>query len=89
LWFHHLKDNAMNPMHAFSQTIGAGVVDPQASDTETSRKSPSPVTGNVAYTVVFLGYLSMGELLFAIRFSAVKYNTEGNEYVRNGDAPFV
>jgi sporulation protein YlmC with PRC-barrel domain len=41
-----------------------------------------PGTGRVAYAVVsFGGFLGMGEKLFAIPFSAFKYNVEKNEYV--------
>ena len=41
-----------------------------------------PRTGRVAYAVVsFGGFLSMGEKLFAIPFSAFKYNEAENEYV--------
>ncbi len=41
-----------------------------------------PVTGKVAYSVVsFGGFLSMGEKLFAIPFSAFQYDAAENEYV--------
>jgi sporulation protein YlmC with PRC-barrel domain len=41
-----------------------------------------PRTGRVAYAVVsFGGFLSMGEKLFAIPFSAFSYNASENEYV--------
>jgi sporulation protein YlmC with PRC-barrel domain len=41
-----------------------------------------PRTGRVAYAVVsFGGFLSMGEKLFAIPFSAFSYNAAENEYV--------
>ena len=41
-----------------------------------------PRTGRVAYAVVsFGGFLSMGEKLFAIPFSAFEYNVSKSEYV--------
>jgi sporulation protein YlmC with PRC-barrel domain len=41
-----------------------------------------PRTGRVAYNVVsFGGFLSVGEKLFAIPFSALEYNVSKNEYV--------
>lgn len=41
-----------------------------------------PGTGKVAYAVVsFGGFLSMGEKLFAVPFSAFAYNVEKNKYV--------
>jgi sporulation protein YlmC with PRC-barrel domain len=41
-----------------------------------------PSTGKVAYAVVaFGGFLSMGEKLFAIPFSAFAYDAEDNEYI--------
>jgi len=41
-----------------------------------------PKTGRVAYVVVaFGGFLTMGEKLFAIPFSAFDYNLTNNEYV--------
>ena len=41
-----------------------------------------PRTGKVAYAVVsFGGFLSMGEKLFAIPFSAFEYNVAKNEYM--------
>lgn len=41
-----------------------------------------PTTGTVAYAVVsFGGFLSMGEKLFAIPFSAFVYDAEKNKYV--------
>lgn len=43
-----------------------------------------PVTGRVAYVVVsFGGFLSMGEKLFAIPFSAFAYSASKSEYVLN------
>ena len=53
-----------------------------------------PRTGRVAYAVVsFGGFLSMGEKLFAIPFSALEYNVTRSDYVldvskeRMEDAP--
>ena len=41
-----------------------------------------PKTGRVAYVVVaFGGFLTLGEKLFAIPFSAFDYNLTNNEYV--------
>ncbi|MBK8792724.1 MAG: PRC-barrel domain-containing protein [Holophaga sp.] len=41
-----------------------------------------PRTGKVAYVVVsFGGFLTMGEKLFAIPFSAFEYNVINNEYI--------
>ena len=41
-----------------------------------------PRTGRVAYAVVaFGGFLSMGEKLFAIPFSALEYNVTKSDYV--------
>ena len=41
-----------------------------------------PRTGRVAYAVVsFGGFLSMGEKLFAIPFSALEYNVNRSDYV--------
>jgi len=43
-----------------------------------------PRSGKAAYAVVaFGGFLSMGEKLFAIPFSAFEYNASKNEYVLN------
>ena len=43
-----------------------------------------PGTGKVAYVVVsFGGFLSLGEKLFAIPFSAFEYNVTRSEYVFN------
>jgi len=41
-----------------------------------------PKTGRVAYVVVaFGGFLSMGEKLFAVPFSAFDFNLADNEYI--------
>jgi len=41
-----------------------------------------PRTGKVAYAVVsFGGFLSMGEKLFAVPFSAFEYDMKENEYI--------
>jgi sporulation protein YlmC with PRC-barrel domain len=41
-----------------------------------------PTTGQVAYSVVsFGGFMTMGEKLFAIPFSAFQYDAAENEYV--------
>ncbi len=45
-----------------------------------------PNTGRVVYVVVaFGGFLSIGEKLFAIPFSAIEYNVDKNEYVLDVD----
>ena len=41
-----------------------------------------PNTGRIAYVVIsFGGFLSLGEKLFAIPFSAIEYSVDKNEYV--------
>jgi sporulation protein YlmC with PRC-barrel domain len=66
-----------------SSMIGTDVVDPQGKDIgEVKEVVIDPRTGKVAYAVVsFGGFLGMGEKLFAIPFSAFKYDVTKNEYV--------
>ena len=80
----------MSQLHAFSNSpvkvssiIGTSVVDPKDDNLGDIKEVViDPLTGKVAYAVVsFGGFLSMGEKLFAIPFSAFKYNEAENEYV--------
>jgi sporulation protein YlmC with PRC-barrel domain len=68
-----------------SSIIGTDVVDPKGDSLgDVKEVVIDPRTGRVAYVVVsFGGFLSMGEKLFAIPFSAFVYNVEKNEYVLN------
>jgi sporulation protein YlmC with PRC-barrel domain len=80
----------MSQLHVFSNSpvkassiIGTSVVDPKDDNLGDIKEVViDPRTGRVAYAVVsFGGFLSMGEKLFAIPFSAFKYNEAENEYV--------
>jgi sporulation protein YlmC with PRC-barrel domain len=66
-----------------SSIIGTDVVDPDGKNLgDVKEVVIDPRTGKVAYAVVaFGGFLSMGEKLFAIPFSALEYNVEENEYM--------
>lgn len=66
-----------------SSMIGTDVVNPKGDNLgDVKEVVIDPRTGKVAYAVVsFGGFLSMGEKLFAIPFSALVYNMEENEYV--------
>lgn len=66
-----------------SKIIGTGVVNPQGDGLGNIKELVvDPVTGRVAYAVVaFGGFLSMGEKLFAIPFTAFSYRVSQNEYV--------
>jgi sporulation protein YlmC with PRC-barrel domain len=68
-----------------SSIIGTSVVNPKGSSLGDIKEVViDPRTGRVAYAVVsFGGFLSMGEKLFAIPFSAFKYDVAKNEYVLN------
>ena len=72
-----------NPPLKASDMIGTNVVSPQGDSLGDIKEVViDPHTGRVAYAVVsFGGFLSMGEKLFAIPFSALKYITTKNEYV--------
>lgn len=80
----------MTQLHAFSNSpvkassiIGTDVVNPNGDNLGDIKEVViDPMTGKVAYAVVsFGGFLSMGEKLFAIPFSAFAYDAEKNEYV--------
>jgi sporulation protein YlmC with PRC-barrel domain len=77
-----LQQFANSPVKA-SNIIGTSVVNPKGSSLGDIKEVViDPRTGKVAYAVVsFGGFLSMGEKLFAIPFSAFKYNMTKNEYV--------
>lgn len=66
-----------------SSIIGTSVVNPEGQSLGDIKEVViDPHTGKVAYSVVaFGGFLSMGEKLFAIPFSAFKYNFDSNEYI--------
>jgi sporulation protein YlmC with PRC-barrel domain len=66
-----------------SSMIGTDVVSPKGDSLGDIKEVViDPHTGRVAYAVVaFGGFLTMGEKLFAIPFSALIYDTEENEYV--------
>lgn len=66
-----------------SSIIGTSVVNPEGQSLGDIKEVViDPYTGKVAYSVVaFGGFLSMGEKLFAIPFSAFKYNFDRNEYI--------
>jgi sporulation protein YlmC with PRC-barrel domain len=80
----------MTQLQAFSNSpvkassiIGTDVVNPKGDNLgDVKEVVIDPHTGRVAYAVVsFGGFLSMGEKLFAIPFSALDYDAEKNEYV--------
>lgn len=80
----------MNQLQAFSNSpvkmssiIGMDVVNFKGDSLGNIKEVViDPGTGRVAYAVVsFGGFLSMGEKLFAIPFSAFVYNVEKGEYV--------
>lgn len=80
----------MNQLQAFSSApikassmIGTDVVNPKGENLgDVKEVVIDPQTGKVAYAVVsFGGFLGMGKKLFAIPFSAFKYDLKENEYV--------
>jgi len=73
---------ANSPVKA-SSIIGTDVVNPEGDNLgDVKEVVIDPRTGKVAYAVVsFGGFLSMGEKLFAIPFSAFEYDVTENEYV--------
>jgi sporulation protein YlmC with PRC-barrel domain len=80
----------MTQLHSFSNSpvkassiIGADVVNPEGENLGDIKEVViDPNSGKVAYAVVsFGGFLSMGEKLFAIPFSAFAYDADKNEYV--------
>ena len=80
----------MNQLQVFSSSpikassiIGTDVVNPKGDNLGDIKEVViDPRTGKVAYAVVsFGGFLTMGEKLFAIPFSAFEYDQAENEYV--------
>jgi len=80
----------MNQLQTFSNSpvrasniIGTDVVNSNGDDLGDIKEVViDPNTGKVAYAVVsFGGFMSMGEKLFAIPFSALVYDEAENEYV--------
>ena len=80
----------MSQLQAFSNTpvkassiIGTDVVNPKGENLGDIKEVViDPRSGKVAYVVVeFGGFLSLGQKLFAIPFSAFEYNVTKNEYV--------
>ena len=80
----------MSQLQAFSSSpvkassiIGTDVVNPKGDNLGDIKEVViDPRTGKVAYAVIsFGGFLSMGEKLFAIPFSALRYDQAENEYV--------
>jgi sporulation protein YlmC with PRC-barrel domain len=66
-----------------SSILGTKVFNPQGDSLGDIKEIViDPHVGRVAYVVVsFGGFLSMGQKLFAIPFSAFEYNVAKNEYV--------
>ena len=66
-----------------SSIIGTSVVNAQGDNLGDIKEVViDPATGRVAYSVVsFGGFMTMGEKLFAIPFSAFEYDAAENEYV--------
>ena len=77
-----LQTFASSPVKA-SSIIGTDVVNPKGESLgDVKEVVIDPRTGKVAYAVVsFGGFLGMGEKLFAIPFSAFKYDVTKNDYV--------
>ena len=82
----------MTQMQVFSNTplkassmIGTSVVSTSGDNLgDVKEVVIDPRSGKVAYAVIsFGGFLGMGEKLFAVPFSALKYNAEKNEYALN------
>lgn len=82
----------MSPLAMFSTSpvkassiIGTKVVNPRGESLgEIKEIVIDPNIGRVAYVVVsFGGFLSLGEKLFAIPYSAFEYNVTNKEYVMN------
>jgi hypothetical protein len=63
--------------------IGTDVINPKGSDLgEIKEVVIDPSSGRVAYAVgSFGGFLSMGEKLFAVPYSAFEYDMAKNKYV--------
>lgn len=80
----------MNQLHAFSNSpvkassiIGTDVINPRGDNLGDIKEVViDPSTGKVAYAVVsFGGFLSLGEKLFAIPYSALEYDLAKGKYV--------
>lgn len=78
----HIFSNA--PVKA-SSIISAKVINPKGESLGDIKEIViDPRSGKVAYAVIaFGGFLSVGEKLFAIPFSALDYSVQNNEYVLN------
>ena len=77
-----LQKFSNSPVKA-SSIIGTSVVNPKRESLGDIKEVViDPSTGKIAYAVVsFGGFLGMGEKLFAVPFSAFKYDMEKNEYI--------
>jgi len=80
----------MSQVHAFSNSpvkassmIGTDVINPKGDSLgDVKEVVIDPRSGRVAYAVVsFGGFLSMGEKLFAVPFSAFEYDVKKSKYV--------
>ena len=78
----HQQMFSSSPVRA-SSIIGTNVCNPDGDSLGDIKEVViDPRTGKVAYAVVsFGGFLTMGEKLFAIPFSAFEYSESKNEYV--------
>jgi sporulation protein YlmC with PRC-barrel domain len=77
-----LQPFSHSPVKA-SNIIGTDVITPKGDDIGDIKEVViDPSSGRVAYAVVsFGGFLSMGEKLFAVPFSAFEYDMDKNKYV--------
>jgi sporulation protein YlmC with PRC-barrel domain len=77
-----LQKFSNSPIKA-SSMIGTDVINPNGDSLgDIKEVVVDPRTGKVAYAVVsFGGFLSMGEKLFAIPFSAFEYDVNKSKYV--------
>lgn len=73
---------ANSPVKA-SNIIGTPIANPKGESLGDIKEVViDPNSGRIAYAVVsFGGFLSMGEKLFAIPFSAFEYNLSKNQYI--------
>lgn len=78
----HVQAFSNSPVKA-SSIIGTSVVNPKGDSLGDIKEVViDPRTGKVVYAVVsFGGFLSMGEKLFAIPFSAFEYSVAKSHYV--------
>ena len=79
-----VRELSNSPIKA-SSIIGTNVVNPDGEMLGDVKEIViDPRTGRVAYAVVsFGGFLGMGTKLFAIPFSALKYNVTKSEFANN------